>query len=203
MTKRKTIKDEQAPVTDDKRRAASRARTALRPSVNAALVVTAYSREFGEHDIATLTTELSLAIGRVVDSGDRRGMEEMLAGQASALQAIFVNFAGRAANAQYIPQMEAYLRLAMKAQNQCRMTLETLAAIKNPPVVYARQANIANGPQQVNNGVVPTAPTFANTQNEQLEAQHGERLDFGTAGQAGNGDPAVATVGAVYRAEDR
>ena len=41
--------------------------------------------------------------------------------------------------------------VAFKAQSQCRATLEALAAIKNPPVVFARQANIAQGPQQVNN----------------------------------------------------
>jgi hypothetical protein len=35
--------------------------------------------------------------------------------------------------------------MAMKAQNQRRMTLETLATIKNPPVLIARQANINNG----------------------------------------------------------
>ena len=40
------------------------------------------------------------------------------------------------------------MRMAMKAQNQCRMTLETLATIKNPPVVFAKQANINNGGQQ-------------------------------------------------------
>jgi hypothetical protein len=44
-----------------------------------------------------------------------------------------------------------------KAQNQCRMTLETLSTIKNPPVVYAKQANIAHGPQQVNNGTAPAS----------------------------------------------
>jgi hypothetical protein len=37
------------------------------------------------------------------------------------------------------------MRLALKAQSQCRATLETLAQIKNPPVVLARQANIAQG----------------------------------------------------------
>ena len=40
------------------------------------------------------------------------------------------------------------MRMALKAQNQCRMTLETLATIKNPPVVFAKQANTAQGPQQ-------------------------------------------------------
>ena len=52
---------------------------------------------------------------------------------------------------EYIEATERYMRLALKAQGQCRATLETLAAIKNPPVVFARQANFANGPQQVNN----------------------------------------------------
>jgi hypothetical protein len=47
--------------------------------------------------------------------------------------------------------IENYMRMAMRAQNQCRMTLETLATIKNPPVVFAKQANINNGGQkQVN-----------------------------------------------------
>jgi hypothetical protein len=35
-----------------------------------------------------------------------------------------------------------YLRLGLKAQSQCRATLETLAAIKNPrPVAFVQQAN--------------------------------------------------------------
>jgi len=52
----------------------------------------------------------------------------------------------------------------MKAQNQCRMTLETLAAIKKPPVVFARQANInqGNGNQQVKNGT-PAPDNLNNT----------------------------------------
>jgi hypothetical protein len=37
-----------------------------------------------------------------------------------------------------------------RAGHQCRATVETLALSKNPPV-FARQANIAHGPQQVNN----------------------------------------------------
>ena len=46
------------------------------------------------------------------------------------------------------------MRMAMKAQSQCRMTIETLATLKNPQVVFAKQANINNGgQQQVNNRV--------------------------------------------------
>ncbi len=45
--------------------------------------------------------------------------------------------------------------LCGQAQGQCRAALETPAPIKNPTVVFARQANIAHGPQQINNGMEP------------------------------------------------
>jgi len=50
--------------------------------------------------------------------------------------------------------------MALKAQGQCRTTLETLAAIKNPPVLFAKRANIAHGPQHVNNGTPLTAARY-------------------------------------------
>lgn len=90
------------------------------------------------------------------------------------------------------------MRLALKAQAQCRATPETLANIKNPPVVYARQANIANGTQHVNNGVsAPRASNQAISPNELLETERGKRLDPGTAGAAIGGDPALEAVGAI------
>jgi hypothetical protein len=48
-----------------------------------------------------------------------------------------------------VDQIDRFTRLALKAQGQCRATIETLALMKNPPTVFARQANIAHGPQQV------------------------------------------------------
>ena len=66
---------------------------------------------------------------------------------------MFVYMANLAVKAEYVDQVDRYMRLALKAQGQCRATLETLATIKNPLVVFARQANIAQGPQQVNNTV--------------------------------------------------
>jgi hypothetical protein len=79
--------------------------------------------------------------------------EAMLYSQALALQAIFVNAAIRVTEQEWFSNSEAYMRMALKAQSQCRATLETLAQIKNPAVVFARQANIAQGPQQVNNAM--------------------------------------------------
>ncbi len=76
----------------------------------------------------------------------------MLASQAHTLDAIFNNLARRAINAECLNQFEQYLKLGLRAQSQCRATWEALSAIKNPPVMgYVRQANIAHGPQQVNN----------------------------------------------------
>jgi hypothetical protein len=71
----------------------------------------------------------------------------------------------------------------LKAQSQCRATPETLATIKNPPVLFAKQANIATGPQQVNNGIPSPsrAREFEKGQSKLLEGQDGERLDTRTA----------------------
>ena len=128
--------------------------------------------------------------------------------QAVALNAMFTQLAHRAQInlGQYLDASERYLRLALKAQGQCRATLETLAVIKNPPTVFARQANIAHGPQQVNNGPPPShepepLTRAANQEPEPIKLleAHGERLEFGAAGQAGQGDPVLAPVGARHR----
>lgn len=178
---------------------------ALRPSLNAALVTEDYMKAVGELDIGMLTASLSAGM-KDVNAGDMRRAETMLYGQAHALQAIFTNLARRAVKQEYLKQWDAYLRMALKAQNQCRMTLETLATIKNPPVVFARQANINNGgQQQVNNGAVIPASTVepaANANdapNKLLEASDGERLDTRTAGTASGAYPHLETVGAVHR----
>ena len=97
---------------------------------------------------------------------------------------------------EYIGAMESYLRLALKAQAQCRATIETLADMKNPPVVIARQANISNGPQQVNNGQPPRAANSETSPNELLEKADGQRLDAEATGAASTGDTKLVAVGA-------
>jgi hypothetical protein len=90
---------------------------------------------------------------RAAQIGDREQAIAMLHCQASTLNAIFVEMARRAAlnmNSN-IPATEAYMRMALRAQNQSRATLETLSDVKNHGVVVAKQANITTGPQQVNN----------------------------------------------------
>ena len=100
----------------------------------------------------------------------------------------------------HFDEAERLMRLGLKAQNQCRATLETLATIKNPPVLFARQANIAHGPQQVNNGVsLARAANSESEPNRLLEEAHGERLDLSAAGTTGAGDQRVAPLGTRNR----
>ena len=128
----------------------------------------------------------------------------MLNAQANALNTIFGELCRRASlnMGQHMDTAERYLRLAFKGQGQCRATLETLAAIKNPPLVYAKQANIAHGPQQVNNGgpgfsdALTPVRAHEETGIEQSKLlageQHGSKfLNAGTATAGGN--PALET----------
>ena len=164
-----------------------------------------YTKPFGEQDIGAVMSALS-AETKEVWAGDLRRAEAMLFGQAHALQAIFMNLARRARAQEYMKNMDTYMRMALKAQNQCRMTLESLAAIKNPPVVFARQANIAHGPQQVNNGVPSDASRAAERstlQTELLEVSDGQWLDTRTAGAASGADPHLEAVAPVHRAAKR
>lgn len=144
-----------------------------------------------------------------VQAGSLEGAERTLVAQANTLDAIFNELARRAAlnMNEYLNATETYLRLALKAQSQCRATLETLAEIKNPMAgAYVRQANIAAGHQQVNNGTSPAEVSRARetetASNKLLEATDGERLDFGAPGTAGAFNSPVEALGAVHRAED-
>jgi len=130
----------------------ARARVMFSPAASAAVASGEYLKTFGESDIAALTKVLADSMAEVHE-GNLKGAESMLIGQAHALQAIFMHLAGRSARCSTLKQMEMDLRLALKAQAQCCRTLEVLAAMKNPPVVLARQANVTSGPQQINNGL--------------------------------------------------
>ena len=160
MTIKETKVKAKVPAKTDKAKTEQIAKVALMPCTNAAAVVAEYAKAFGEQDVQTLMEQLRPHM-KSVNNGDLQHCEAMLVGQAHALQSIFMNLSRRAINQEYLKQYEMYLRLALKAQNQSRMTLETLAKIKNPPVVFAKQANInqGSGNQQVNNGTPP--PCFA------------------------------------------
>ncbi len=69
-------------------------------------------------------------------AGDLSAVEAMLLTQANTLHMVFNQLARKSAHCEYLNQMEANLRLAFKAQSQCRATLEVLAEIKNPRNIH-------------------------------------------------------------------
>ncbi len=148
------------------------------------------------HDVNALSRTLALQIDDV-NNGNMKRPEAMLLAQAHTLDQLFNTLAQRAHGRETVSSCETHLRLAFKAQSQCRSTLETLAKIKNPPVIFAKQANISNGHQQINNGTsTPTTHTeeIINQQNELLEQTHGERLDTRATSEAIGIDTKLATV---------
>lgn len=181
---------------------AALARAALNPIVQAALTTEAYNRSLpAVEDLNAVVAELETQ-ARAVNSGSLLQGETMLTAQAHSLDAVYNELVRRAKRAELLPQLETYLKYALRAQAQCRATWEAISAIKNPSsMIVTRQANIANGPQQVNN-----APSRAgeneNCQNRLLEAQHGERLDAGAQGATSRANPQMETVGAVHRTEN-
>ena len=146
-------------------------------------------------------TELLTAMRKAGDetvAGDMGRFERVLTNQFLTLDALFNNLAQRSGRQDSFKGIEVLMRLALKAQSQARATAETLALMKNP-MPYIRQANIANGPQQVNNGTPASAGKNQSPPNELLEHQHGNTLDIGAQAAAGRADPAMATVEAKHR----
>lgn len=194
------------------------ARLALMPSLNGMAVVQAYQTNvMGKEVDMNLLVENLRATFADVKSGDLHTMEAMLISQATALQTIFTSLARRASTQERLPHYQAFLGLALKAQAQSRATISTLVDLKYPrQATFVKQANIAHGPQQVNNGAgAPGDPeqyaqARARTretgpeQNKLLEAEHGqpgERLDTRAAQAAERSYQAVGAVEAIHRAK--
>lgn len=138
----------------------------------------------------------------LVRAGDMSRAEAMLITQAHALNAMFTNLAERAQNQTGLPQIQCLMGLALKSQSQCRATLEALAEMKNPrAVAFVKQANIANGPQQVNNAQSSRAGEIPNSSNELSGSGNGVLEDTRAQSIASRANPEMATVGKVERAE--
>ncbi|MES2686418.1 MAG: hypothetical protein V4706_06310 [Pseudomonadota bacterium] len=133
---------------------AAKARMALLPSVNGATVI-----EVFQGNVMGKDTDMNVLIERLRDTfievkgGDLHTLEAMLISQATALQTIFTSLARRARTQEYPKNLEAFLGLTLKAQAQSRATISALVGLRYPrQATFVKQANIANGPQQVNNG---------------------------------------------------
>lgn len=183
-------------------------RIASDPAVSAGSVMQSFGNHLG--DDVSLMSMIDAIQGTTqrIKGGDLSDLEAMLVSQATALQTIFTNLARRAQVQQYQRNLEAFLGLALKAQAQSRATISALVDLKYPrQVAFVKQANISNGPQQVNNGVPHVIDSERSAQArahagekqileiKELEVCDGQWLDTGAQGTAGGTDSHLATLG--------
>ena len=130
-----------------------------------------------------------------IKSGDLSKIEQMYISQAVALEAIFTKTIRKAGAAEHLPQYQAHMHLALKAQNQSRATLQALVQLKQPSnTQFIKQANIAQGHQQVNN----LAEKNITPQNELLEDSYA-KLDTGTTPTTTGIDTTLEALDEVHR----
>lgn len=100
--------------------------------------------------ITESTAVLGNAMARARD-GDKALASDILAAQAVALDTIFTELAGRsAANmGQYVNAAERYMRLALKAQANCRATLEALGKLHQPREQTVKHVHVNEGGQAI------------------------------------------------------
>jgi len=170
---------------------------------NAATAMRFVQAELGELSITEMVESLQ-SDGEAINRNDLTTPERMLNSQAVALNAIFGELARRSAlnMGEHLGAAETYMRLALKAQSQSRATFETLAAIKNPPVVFAKQMNVANGPQQVNNEATPRTQQTETQPNKLSGAPHELCQDTRASQAAGRAHPRLEPLEAIHRAAD-
>lgn len=122
------------------------------PILNAYTALAFVKPLMGENDVTEFVNVMKDKVVKV-NTNDLSDLEATLAAQVVTLDAMFNELARRAALnfGEYMNAAEKYMRLALKAQAQTARTVEVIAALKNPPVVFAKQANISHGHQQVNN----------------------------------------------------
>ena len=92
-----------------------------------------------------------LKVGGKAEAGDLAIASRLLVSQALTLDAMFTELALRAAlnMGEYINAAERYGRLALKAQSNCRASLETLAKLHQPREQTVRHVHVNEGGQAV------------------------------------------------------
>jgi hypothetical protein len=203
-------------VTPDKSRERGVALMGLSPVfANANTAMTFAKGTFATDEKITLCSFIDVMEEKVdkVKSGDMSGLEATLTAQAITLDAVFNELAKRAANSiLHMPTCETLLRLALKAQAQCRATIETLAEVKQPKsATFVKQQNVAYQ-QQVNNGENiasdkrTNSPSHgknkSNRQNELLDDKDGKWLDGRTTIATIDDDTQMETMGAIDRSKN-
>jgi len=142
---------------------------------------------FGDIDLTSSVRALQASVAEV-QAGDMRQADRMLVAMANTLDNVFAECLRMWLANQFTNPTAAreYLQSALKTQSSARATWETISKIHNPigSATFVKQANIANGPQQVNNGDSATSTRdgagvreSANKPIELMEDGHGQRVE--------------------------
>lgn len=133
-----------------------------------------------------------------LQEGDLSILEEMLLSQAFALNMAFNSLSVRASRQPDVSTMQMLMNLCFKAQNQSRATIDSLVRLKQPSSTqFIKQANIAQGHQQVNNLVEKNL----NPQNELLKDGYAQ-LDTGGTPTTTGIDTAVEALEKINGSKD-
>jgi len=172
----------------------------LTPSLISAKIIKGRYSHNEEININAVIDELNKQ-NKIMKQGDLSRPEDMLLSQAHALDNLFGEMVERSRMnmGEYFNAADKYLRLALKAQSQCRTTLEALAEIKNPkPYIQNNRAQY----QQVNNGVKEphTRGENVKTSNELLEDKVNEQewMDKGTPETTSRNDKELEALEAQH-----
>ena len=164
------------------------AQTMISPVLQSAWTLKEYVNSPVELDLRALMDCLEKQVD-LVKNGVLDSIEQMLLVQAHTLDAIANSLFRRSKCQEYLKQLEAYLKLGLRAQSQCRSNLEVLVNMKNPKT-HLNQTNIAHN-QQINNA-----------QSKLMEKADGERLDLGATETPVTANKKLAAVETVHRAKN-
>ena len=124
-----------------------------------------------------------LKVGGKAEAGDLAIASRLLASQAITLDSMFTELARRAALnlSEYVNAAERYGRLALKAQSNCRATLEALAKLHQPREQTVRHVHVNEGGQAV------IADQFHNHSGGCRNAKSAEQPHAAGTGATGSG----------------
>lgn len=122
------------------------AKVGLNPAANAMGTARLFAKgSFGDLSVTGMFQALLDEID-LVKTGDLSSQRAMLAAQSFALNSIFTELSRRSARnmGEYIEASERYMRLALKAQSQCRATIEALDRLANGREQTVRHVHVDN-----------------------------------------------------------
>lgn len=172
--------------TPDETGAQAMARKLVQPAFKNAVATSGFiGKMIGGVELPGLTdyaNELKKTSDKAAE-GDLAMASKMLAAQAVTLDSMFTELARRTAMnmGDYINAAERYGRLALKAQSNCRATLEALAKLHQPREQTVRHVHVNEGGQAV------IADQFHHHAGGHQNAESAEQPHAAGTGAAGSG----------------